>query len=118
MYLLPVIGVIPAVWTLYRAKQSNALKTEEGGRNAPSPTCPALRQQYQASRLAINLMVLWLSSYGLFSLGAANASELLSLRLLYANAIATTGYFLICTFLFNPIGCKNRKNVYASMRIH
>ena len=110
MYLLPVIGVIPAVWTLYRAKQNNSLKTRIGGGNASSPTCPALRQQYQASRLAINLMVLWLSSYGLFSLGAANATELLSLRLLYANAIATTGYFLICTFLLFQLG---RKQLFA-----
>ena len=64
MYLLPVIGVIPAVWTLYRAQQQGSLKIREGTSKAPAPTCPALRQQYQASRLAINLIVVWLSSYG------------------------------------------------------
>ncbi|MEM7761146.1 MAG: hypothetical protein AAF298_23905 [Cyanobacteria bacterium P01_A01_bin.40] len=102
VYLLPVVGVIPAVWTLYRSQNKN-FKTKDGQHQ----DCPALRQQLKASRLSINLMILWLSSYALFSLGAANVSELMSFRLLYVNAITTTGYFLICTVLLWQLGKKN-----------
>lgn len=101
VYLLPVVGVIPAVWTLYRSQNRN-FKTKDG---LPQD-CPALRQQLKASRLSINLMILWISSYALFSLGAANVSELMSFRLLYVNAITTTGYFLICTVLLWQLGKK------------
>ncbi|MEM7595039.1 MAG: hypothetical protein AAF383_26660 [Cyanobacteria bacterium P01_A01_bin.83] len=98
IYLLPVIGVIPAVWTLYQAH--NRMKNEQ------TQNCPALRQQYKASRLSVNLMLAWLGSYALFSLGSANISGLMSLRLMYANAVTTTGYFLCCTFLLLQLGHK------------
>ena len=102
IYLLPVVGVIPAIWTLYRAKNSINGKSP----NSPSQNCAAMRQREQASRLSINLTVIWLSSYALFSLGAANVSELMSFRLLYSNAIITTGYFLTCTWLMLRLGKK------------
>ncbi|MEM8720622.1 MAG: hypothetical protein AAGE84_15185 [Cyanobacteria bacterium P01_G01_bin.39] len=103
VYLLPVIGVIPAVWTLYQAQN----RMED--RHAQND--PALRQQYKASRLSVNLMLAWLSSYALFSLGAANVSGIMSLRLLYANAVTTTGYFLCCTFLLWQLG---RKKLFST----
>lgn len=105
IYLLPVVGVIPAIWTLYKVKPNQ--DKDLPLRDSLFQSCPILRQQYKASRLSINLMIVWLSTYALFSLGAANVTELMSFRLLYANAIATTGYFLTCTFLMSQLGKKN-----------
>ncbi|MGB5634134.1 MAG: hypothetical protein WBM44_13960 [Waterburya sp.] len=102
IYLLPIVGVIPAIWTLYRAKNNISINSKD---SLPH-SFAALRQQQKASRLSINLMIIWLSSYALFSLGAANVSELMSFRLLYANAVTTTGYFLTCTWLMSQLGRK------------
>ena len=101
IYLLPVVGVIPAIWTLYRAKNNSVNSLD-----SQFQSCAAMRQREKASRLSINLTVIWLSSYALFSLGAANVSELMSFRLLYSNAIITTGYFLTCTWLMSRLGKK------------
>lgn len=92
IYLLPIVGVIPAMWTLSRTKN---IKTNN-----------LLRQQQKVSRLAVNLILIWLTSYALFSLGAANVSGITSLRLLYGNAIMTTGYFVTCTWLISQLGKK------------
>jgi len=62
IYLLPVVGVIPAIWTLSRTKSNTVTKSE----NFALEDSAILRQQQKASRLAINLMVIWLTSYALF----------------------------------------------------
>ncbi len=103
IYLLPIVGVIPAVWTLSRAKNDLSVNSEE----YITTTKTSLRQQQKVSRLSLNLMLIWLSSYALFSWGAGNASEIISFRLLYANAVITTGYFLTCTFLMSRLGKKS-----------
>lgn len=103
IYLLPIVGVIPAIWTLYRVKSDLPLRAEESMPNAAA----LLRQQQKISRLSINLVLIWLSSYALCSWGAGNASEIGSFRLLYANAVITTGYFLTCTFLMSRLGKKS-----------
>lgn len=95
IYLLPVVGIIPALWSLYRPPNH-------------TQTFPENREQQKVSRLAISLGLVWLSSYALFSLGAANGGEILSFRFLYANAILTTGYFLTCTILMSRL---NRKSL-------
>lgn len=89
IYLLPVLGVVPAIWSLYRSTQlkSNVMQSER-----------TLLQQRKVSRLSINLAFTWLSCYCLLSLGAANVSGIESFRLLYTNALITTGYFLACIF--------------------
>lgn len=89
IYFLPVVGIVPAIWTLYRANSSADLQQKPSN----------LRRRQKASRTAINLSLVWLSSYVLFSWGAGNASEILAFRMLYANAIITTGYFVACTYL-------------------
>lgn len=76
VYLLPVVGVVPSLWTLYR-NQANS-------------------EQKKASRLSVMLLLLWLTAYISLFIGAERASDLLSFRLLYTNALLTTGYFLIC----------------------
>ena len=94
IYLLPVIGVIPAIWTLYREE-----KQPKTSFSQVSDSSIRLQQQHKASRLSLNLALVWVSSYCLLSLGAANVSGIGSFRLLYINAIVTTGYFLACTIL-------------------
>jgi hypothetical protein len=53
----------------------------------------------KVSRLAVTLMLGWLSLYSFLWLGANASADLLSLRLLYLNGMLTTGYFLICIIL-------------------
>ncbi len=76
IYYLPIVGIIPSLWTLSRHRGD--------------------RQQQKASRLSIKLTLIWLCSYSLLFIGSHQASELLNLRLLYTNALVTTSYFLIC----------------------
>ena len=98
IYLLPVVGIFPAIWTLYRTK--NNLSNSQSDRANPH----ALLRQQQISRLSVNLGLAWLGTYVLFALGASNTSGILSFRLLYADAIVTTGYFIICTYLMSRLG--------------
>lgn len=79
IYLLPIAGIIPALWTLSRKTGSVS--------------------QQKLSRVAINLLLTWSSAYILLLLSVSRASELLAFRLLYANAVFTTGYFLTCLWL-------------------
>ena len=66
------------------------------------------REQIKASRLSLKLVLLWLISYSSLSFGAAGASEIISFRLLYANAILTTVYFVACTFMMIRLGNKSK----------
>jgi len=94
IYLLPIVGVIPAVWTLYRPQTNNQTNLVKN------------REQTKASRLSVNLALVWLVSYSLLSLGAAGATEVMSFRLLYANAILTSAYFVTCTILMSRLSSK------------
>lgn len=79
IYLLPVVGIIPALWTLSRG------------------TANELEQK--ASRLSLILVLSWLLAYISLSFSANQTSDLLAFRLLYTNALITTGYFLVCLSL-------------------
>lgn len=78
LYLIPVFGVIPALWTLNRRHSS--------------------RTQREVSRLAIVLALAWISASGLLNLGAGWSSESrllgVSTSLLLLNTLLTSGYFL------------------------
>ena len=102
IYFLPLVGVIPAVWTLYRTRERKAIARQ----NNPLENYPQLQQQIEASRLSVNLTLTWLCSYILLSYGSATAIEIASFRFLYANAVTTTGYFIACTFMMSRIGKK------------
>jgi hypothetical protein len=84
IYFLPVVGLLPSCWTLATGKGD--------------------RQKQNASRLSITLVLIWLGAYCTLSLGATQASEILAFRLLYTNALLTTGYFLLCIFLLLRLG--------------
>ncbi|MGF1496710.1 MAG: hypothetical protein ACFB8W_07775 [Elainellaceae cyanobacterium] len=74
LYLLPVVGFFPALWTLYRRQGD--------------------RQQRAVSRLAVTLALGWLLSYLLLNTGA-QASDSLALPLLIMSSLLTSGYFLV-----------------------
>jgi hypothetical protein len=79
LYLIPIIGFFPSLWTLYR-RQGN-------------------REQLTASRLSITLALSWLLGNIFLSTGATTTSELFALRLLILNSFLTSGYFLISIWL-------------------
>ena len=79
IYLIPVIGIVPALWTLYRGQGD--------------------RQQIQVSRLVVSLTGTWVLVYILFWFGTGQTGELLALRLMYLNALFTSGYFVACVAL-------------------
>jgi hypothetical protein len=76
VYLVPVFGFFPALWTLYRRQGT--------------------REQQAVSRLSVTLALGWLLGYILLSAGAAGqASEFWMIRLLFINSLLTSGYFLV-----------------------
>lgn len=78
VYLIPVIGFFPSLWTIYR-RQGN-------------------QEQLAISRLSITLALIWLLGYLLLASGAATA-DFLALRLLILNTFCTSGYFLVSLWL-------------------
>jgi hypothetical protein len=78
LYLIPVVGFFPALWTLYRRRGN--------------------RQERTLSRLVVTLAFGWL--FGSVLLGsAANASETAALPLLLTSSLLTSGYFLVNIWL-------------------
>ncbi|WP_245246099.1 hypothetical protein [Nostoc sp. ATCC 53789] len=78
LYLIPIIGFFPSLWTLY------------GGQ--------ASREQLAVSRLSITLALTWLLGYLLLSTGATT-SDFFSLRLFILNSFLTSGYFIVSVWL-------------------
>ena len=78
LYLIPVFGFFPALWTLYRRQGT--------------------REQQTLSRLAVTLALCWLLSYIFLGTGA-QISEGLALPLLLTNSVLTSSYFLVNIWL-------------------
>jgi hypothetical protein len=78
LYLIPVIGFFPSLWTLYRRQGT--------------------REQLTVSRLSITLVFFWLLGYLLLASGAVSL-EFFALRLLILNTFLTSGYFLVSIWL-------------------
>lgn len=97
IYFLPVLGLLPSCWTLAKGKGD--------------------RHQQNASRLSITLVLIWLGAYCTLSLGATQASEIVAFRLLYTNALLTTGYFLLCIFLLLRLGRGKSPGLPAIARV-
>ncbi|WP_413160894.1 hypothetical protein ACL6C3_20505 [Capilliphycus salinus ALCB114379] len=75
VYLVPVIGVFPALWTLYRRQGT---------------------PQHQAtSRLAVTLALAWLLGHLALEAGSGT-TEFLKMPLLLSSSILTTTYFIVC----------------------
>ncbi|WP_052055601.1 hypothetical protein [Myxosarcina sp. GI1] len=94
IYLLPIAGIIPAIWTLSRKKGNT--------------------RQQKVSRVAINLLLTWSSAYILLLLSADRTSDLLAFRVLYANALLTTGYFLTCLWLMTRLKAGKIPHLFVS----
>ncbi len=80
IYLIPILGCIPAFWTLYNRDNFTT-------------------QQKSVSRLSLNLTFGWLLAYMLLWAGALQTENLLTIRLLYLNGLLTSGYFLVSVAL-------------------
>lgn len=78
IYLIPVIGFFPSLWTLYRREGS--------------------REQLRTSRLSITLALTWIVGYILLGTGAST-SEFFALRLQILNSFVTSGYFVVSAWL-------------------
>ena len=78
LYLIPVIGFFPALWTLYRRQGS--------------------REQQIASRLSVTLALSWLLSYSLL-VWQWDTPQLWTLRLLLINGLLTSSYFGVSVWL-------------------
>jgi hypothetical protein len=73
VYLIPVVGFFPSLWTLYRQDQDSAKRN--------------------ASRLAVTLSLGWIVGYILLGAGA-QAADSATLPLLILASLLTSGYFL------------------------
>ncbi|MEL4898297.1 hypothetical protein [Crocosphaera sp. Alani8] len=86
--LIPVVGWVPALWTVYHHQGS--------------------RQVLSVSRFSLRLTVIWAIAYGLLWLSSLQTSETFMLRLLYLNGLLTSGYILVCLgFMFRVWQRKN-----------
>ena len=74
LYLMPVFGVGPALWTLSQPERPKAERA--------------------LSRMAIKLMVAWFAGTVMLDVGVENA-EGLKLPLLIASSVLTSGYFVL-----------------------
>ncbi|HEY9634381.1 MAG TPA: hypothetical protein V6D14_13285 [Coleofasciculaceae cyanobacterium] len=75
VYLVPVLGFLPALWTLYRRQGT--------------------REQQAVSRLSVTLALGWLLGYILLLSSGAQTSDFWAVRLLFMNSLLTSGYFLV-----------------------
>lgn len=87
LYLIPVFGFFPALWTLYRRKGS--------------------KQEQKVSRLAVILALGWLSSYVVLGTGV-QTSESFALPLLVTNGVLTSGYFVVNLWLMTQVMRRKR----------
>ncbi|MBP0015225.1 MAG: hypothetical protein J7545_21875 [Roseofilum sp. SBFL] len=78
VYLAPVVGFVPALWTLYQKKGDRQIQL----------TC----------RLAVVLALSWAIAISLLNT-SANASESLHLPLLITSSTLTSGYFFLNIWL-------------------
>jgi hypothetical protein len=118
LYLVPVFGCVPALWTLYRqpsrpgvgpgigreawenlgdrAQSGNSLRQEIRPELRPEPKRQA--SDRQISRLAVTLGGTWLLASVLLAAGA-QTSEVPAVSTLVASTIVTSSYFLINLWL-------------------
>jgi hypothetical protein len=81
LYLTPVIGLFPSLWAIYRRQRD--------------------KRQLAVCRLSVFLAFTWLILYLSLDVGAdlAGSSTPIAMRLLFANGLATSGYFLTSLWL-------------------
>lgn len=75
LYLIPVVGWIPAMWTLYHRQGNSAQKS--------------------VSRISVTLTLSWAIAYILLWTSSGFTPETYTLRLLYLNGLLTSGYIIV-----------------------
>lgn len=88
IYFVPIVGVFPALWTVYR-RQGN-------------------RRQQIASRLSVTLGLTWLLGYLLLGAGATGTGS--SVTFLMLNSLLTSSYFVVSIWLM--VRLWHRKSVW------
>ncbi|MFQ3626977.1 MAG: hypothetical protein SNJ81_05320 [Cyanobacteriota bacterium] len=86
VYLVPVLGVIPAMWAL--AVRKGDSQSDPYGN----------RRERQAARLATTMGLGWLVGYVALAAGA-HAADPAAMPLLIANSALTSGYFVVMLWL-------------------
>lgn len=79
IYLIPVLGLLPGLWTLYDRHST--------------------REEKKVSRLGVNLALIWFVAYILLWATATQASDVFAFRLLFINSLFTSSYFLVSLVL-------------------
>jgi uncharacterized membrane protein YozB (DUF420 family) len=79
LYFLPIVGALLAGWTIIKGKSSP--------------------QHQKVCRISVNLTLVWLAIYITCWESSNFVGEIASLRLLYGDALVTTGYFAVCLWL-------------------
>jgi hypothetical protein len=105
VYLVPILGFLPALWTLYR-RQGTV-------------------KQLHLSRLAILMALLWLSGATVLT-GVSQQSDFLQLPTLLVSSLWTSGYLLLNLGLMIrlwqgkslPLSRKRSKKVSVKPRRH
>lgn len=75
LYLIPVVGWIPAMWTLYHHQGNSAQKS--------------------VNRISVTLTLSWAIAYILLWTSSSFTPETYTLRLLYFNGLLTSGYIVV-----------------------
>lgn len=73
IYLVPIFGFFPSLWSLYIRQGS--------------------RQETTVSKTAVVLALAWIATYSLTAAGS-HVADIASTRLLVTGLLATTGYFV------------------------
>lgn len=98
VYLIPIFGFFPALWTLYRRQGT--------------------KEQQAVSRLSITLAFGWLIGYILLSAGAGvQTSEFWTMRVLFINSLLTSGYFLVSIGLMVRVWQRKQPRLPGMTRI-
>jgi len=96
VYLIPVFGFFPALWTLYRKSGT--------------------RQQRNLSRLAVTLALGWLAGYFLLGLGAETSTSM-KVPFLITNTMLSSGYFLTNLWLMTRLYQKRSRRLAMEPRL-
>lgn len=76
LYLIPVLGTLPALWSLSR---------------------PGDRPTHRVCRLSLLFALIWLLTYSLLNFSQGQVpSGVVGFRIMFLNGLLTSGYFLTC----------------------
>lgn len=96
IYLVPVVGFFPALWTLYRSRSS--------------------REERSVSRLVVTLSLAWILSVTLLRTGAETV-DAAALPLMITSTLLTSGYFVANLWLMVRLWQRKRLKLPVLSRL-